>query len=645
MAAASMHAARALKCHAAVGGWKCSVDKPDAHREEAAMVHGLSMLARSTLHEETASPTLDATQHASSSSSAAGFALVIVVGREDATEVHELHEGAVLRIGRAAPAEVRSIDSSLSRMHAELRREGDVVHVRDLGSRNGSWVGGQRVERAELRVGDVAVFGSMAVSIQLRPSCEPAVLGVLGSARVLQVLAEECARCRVLQRSLSILLLRALRPNDVSITELVARCTAVSSPLDRIGLYDREVLLVVCPESDSAQATRKAERIAAAASGKVGCGIASLPDCGVTVDQLVTAASRALATSAAARREIVAPALPAMRDAEAGPIVRRSEAMRTLDLLVQRIAPKRIPVLVLGETGTGKELIARELHERSGRRGPLRVVNSAAIPESLIESTLFGHVRGAFTGAERDQPGVFVQAHRGTLFIDEVGELSAAAQAALLRTLDTSRLCAVGSQQEVSVDVRVVAATHRDLAAMTERGTFRLDLFHRLNAMVLQVPPLRDRREEIPALAELFWRQLGSSEAPKPRFSREALERMLAYDWPGNVRELRNVIERALAISDGEEIGVEDLPAHVGAAPRQERTIALAAPPLTAAPIQTDQTIDLRSSVRAHEASVINEALRRAHGNRRRAALLLQVPLRTFERKMKMLGSLIQRPR
>ena len=343
-----------------------------------------------------------------------------------------------------------------------------------------------------------------------------------------------------------------------------------------------------------------------------------------------------------ARPLTLAGAEPSVRRAAPDSIVRHSTAMLELQRMVERLAPRPISVLVLGETGTGKELIARELHERSPRAAqPLKVVNCAAIPEQLIESALFGHVRGSFTGAQRDQLGVFTQAHGGTLFLDEVGELSLAAQAALLRVLDTRRVCAVGGNVEQVVDVRVVAATHRDLAAMTERGSFRLDLYHRLNSVVLSLPPLRERREEILPLFEHFLALGLPAGASLPRLTQRARACLLEYGWPGNVRELRNVAERALALMEGDCIECCDLPPQIAAEVRVPAAARSCEAQPTAAPAEelelAGEGPGLRSLMRQQEAAIIEAALRQSGGNQRRAAERLGVPLRTLERKLRLL--------
>lgn len=350
----------------------------------------------------------------------------------------------------------------------------------------------------------------------------------------------------------------------------------------------------------------------------------------VTVSvQLVPSARLLLAESAklvpgAGRRE--RPKAPA--------VVRASRAMLDLERVIERAARSGLPVLVLGATGTGKELVARELHQRSPRcKGPFKAVNCAVITESLLESLLFGHKKGAFTGADSDRPGVFEQARGGTIFLDEIGELSAAAQAALLRVVEDKRISPIGSAREIEVDVRIVAATHRDLLAMTQTGAFRLDLLHRLNTLTLELPPLCERRDEIPVLARHFLEGVAAPGSGPYRIEADAMECLVNYSWPGNIRELRNVIERAVALSERDSIGRTELPLHVTGA-----ATAAASSVVEDALASADDARSLRSEVREHEAMLIRAALRHTQGNRRDAAALLNVPLRTFERRLARLG-------
>ena len=297
-----------------------------------------------------------------------------------------------------------------------------------------------------------------------------------------------------------------------------------------------------------------------------------------------------------------------------------SPQMLSVMKVIRRAALTELPVIVLGETGTGKELAAREVHLASPRRDrPLRVLNCAAISPHLIESTLFGHERGAFTGAVQARAGVFEEANGGTVFLDEVGELSPSAQAALLRVLETRRLARVGSSREIDVDVRIVSATNRDLHAMAARGEFRTDTLHRLSVISVELPPLRARREEISLLAAHF---LNGGQGAK-EIAPSAMSLLEGYDWPGNIRELRNALARAAALAAGPCITVEDLPGAI----RQELPRARA----HEAPASTGI---YRKHLRQVEMAEFKRVLGEVGGNQRKAAALLGMPLRTFERRL-----------
>jgi two-component system response regulator AtoC len=324
-----------------------------------------------------------------------------------------------------------------------------------------------------------------------------------------------------------------------------------------------------------------------------------------------------------------------------------SPAMRAALDLASRVAAASVPVILQGETGSGKEVLARHLHEHGPRRERAMVcVNCGAIPSQLVESTLFGHEKGAFTGAGQRQKGVFEEADGGTVFLDEIGELPAPAQAALLRVLETRRFCRVGSVKEVSADVRVVAATHRDLAAMCAEGRFRTDLYYRLNTVVLAIPPLRDRPEDIEPLARRF---LGDMSAGRPlRLSPEALSLLLAHPFPGNVRELRNAIEHAVVVAAGDTITPLDLPPALRRDTAPDSALAVSRrpeprpptlpPPSGPPPEAPPQGSDLRSHLQAYEAQILFETLQATGWNQSEAARRLGVPIRTLSHKVKALG-------
>ncbi|WP_043634743.1 sigma-54 interaction domain-containing protein [Desulfovibrio sp. TomC] len=302
-------------------------------------------------------------------------------------------------------------------------------------------------------------------------------------------------------------------------------------------------------------------------------------------------------------------------------MVGESRVMRGLFSQILKVSASDATVLLLGESGTGKELAARSLHEKSPRAGgPFVAVNCAAIASGLLESELFGHERGAFTGAVARKIGKFEQAAGGTLFLDEIGDMPLETQAKILRALEARQFERVGGITPVVVDVRVVAATHRDLAAMIRQGTFREDLYHRLNVFPLQLPPLRERREDIPLLAGRFLEAL----RPGATLSLEALQRLLAYGWPGNVRELKNTLERASVLAGGDAVLPRHLPglSDAGAATAGD----------------ADEATDLDSRLAAYERSLIEAALSRTGGVQSRAAALLGIKERSLWHRVKKHG-------
>jgi DNA-binding NtrC family response regulator len=319
-------------------------------------------------------------------------------------------------------------------------------------------------------------------------------------------------------------------------------------------------------------------------------------------------------------------------------VVRSPEMVRLYEF-VEKAAPRNIPVLVTGETGVGKEHVARSLHDRSGRRGPFVAVNCGAMPSQLVESVLFGHEKGAFTGADRQTKGVFEQADGGTVFLDEIGELNFRAQTVLLRVLQEKCIARVGSHDEFPVDCRIVAATHRDLASMVSARTFRDDLFYRLTGAELFVPPLRERREEIPPLASVFLRKAtAESGAEGCFFGEPAMAALLSYSWPGNVRQLWNVIQFAAVVHRGPQIRPEDFPDEIHPEP-QSAVVTCSSEGSAATDLrQTRCLMPLRQRVQEYEATLIREALALSGGRITSAARLLAIPVRTLNNKLSAYG-------
>jgi two-component system response regulator HydG len=247
---------------------------------------------------------------------------------------------------------------------------------------------------------------------------------------------------------------------------------------------------------------------------------------------------------------------------EFGSIIGKSRSIKTMTDMLAMIAPSEATVLITGESGTGKELVAKSIHANSPRKnGPMVVVNCAAITETLLESELFGHEKGAFTGADRRREGRFMQADKGTIFLDEIGETSPAMQAKLLRVIQEREICRVGGEDMLAIDVRIVAATNRSLEEEVRKGAFREDLYYRLNVVKVDIPPLRDRRDDIPLLAQYFLEKYAEKNRKQIKgFSPIAMDTMVRYGWPGNVRELENIVERAVIILQGDHITEREMP-------------------------------------------------------------------------------------
>ena len=312
-----------------------------------------------------------------------------------------------------------------------------------------------------------------------------------------------------------------------------------------------------------------------------------------------------------------------------GGILGRSRPMQELFHLLDTVASANSTILITGETGTGKEVVARAIHHSSPRKSHRFIaLNCSAIPESLLEAELFGHVRGAFTGAIGARQGRFEQAHKGTLFLDEVGTMSTALQMKLLRALQEREFERVGDSQTIKVDVRVIAATNSNLTNMVAEGTFREDLYYRLNVIPIHLPPLRERRDDIPVLAKHFLDKF--SPGNQMQISQSGMRLLMAFQWPGNVRQLENAIERAVTLSSGrKEIDVADLPPEIQAIP------AAIATPFVEFP---DDGIDMPAYLSSIEKDLIKRSLERTGGYRNKAAELLRIKRTTLVEKLKRLG-------
>jgi len=330
------------------------------------------------------------------------------------------------------------------------------------------------------------------------------------------------------------------------------------------------------------------------------------------------------------RRELVA-------DGQFGRMLGSSAPMRRVFEMAERVAATDATVLILGESGTGKDLLAQEIHDRSPRAGKAFVaVNCAALPENLIESELFGFERGAFTGAAQQRKGKFELASGGTIFLDEIGDMNPVTQAKVLRVLENRKIERLGGSQSIDVDVRVISATHRDLSAEIAAGKFREDLYYRLRVVTLELPALREHKEDIPALVDAFLAQFGARHSRKVKINRAALDLLSAYDWPGNVRELRNAVERSLVLCRGDEITVADLPEEIREGHR----------PLTPAGTESESAFlgesDFREAKRQFEIVYLKRKLEEHRWNVSKTAAVVGLHRQSLQEKLRELG--IQRP-
>ncbi len=341
----------------------------------------------------------------------------------------------------------------------------------------------------------------------------------------------------------------------------------------------------------------------------------------IKTEELLLVVERAV-REAALRREVARLRKEVSREYSFHQILGKSKPMREVFDLIRRVADSATNVLITGESGTGKELVAKAIHYNSGRRdAPFVPVNCAAIPEALLESELFGHVKGAFTDAKTDKRGLFEEANGGTLFLDEISELPLMLQAKLLRAIQEREIRRVGATKSVPVDLRIIAATNLSLADEVKQKRFREDLYYRLNVIEIRLPPLRERREDIPLLVEAFLRKCAeSSRKPVQGISESALALLVDYAWPGNVRELENVIERAVTLARGEKIVAEDLPPAVQGSRGERQVIDEAA----------ERTLPLQEVEREY----ILRILDKTGGNKYQAAQILGIDRKTLYRKL-----------
>lgn len=533
--------------------------------------------------------------------------LVVTTDTAESSQVVQLAEDGDLVIGRIAACDVVVEHEAVSRKHAIIRRRSDRITVEDLGSRNRTLVNGVPIDAVRrLTAGDVIVVGPMTALLTttsaVRRSRQVATLTELDER-----LDAEVDRAHRYHRSLSLVMARFGGSSD-AITTHIERLGMHLRRMDLLSEYSGDEIAIVLPETERSAAEVVAERVRQAGGLKVHVGIAIFPSDGSSPGELIGVARDRL-------RGALVPRPPQRVDVASvlgRDVIVDDAQMKQLFELAKRVAASTITVLISGETGAGKEVVAEAIHRLSPRAaGPYVRLNCAALPESLVEAELFGHEKGAFTGAIGTKIGFFESATGGTLFLDEIGELPLGTQAKLLRVLEHRTITRVGGVQELPVDVRAICASNRDLEVEVKRGRFREDLYFRISAFVIPVPPLRDRRSEVPLLAAQFARDL-ALDGKHGSIDERAIAILASYDWPGNVRELRNVIERASVMSGTGRIEIDHLPDHI-----RER----ATPGLTRAAGQ----LDVRQRVLVVERETVVQALEANNGNQTHAAQQLGV--------------------
>ena len=551
------------------------------------------------------------------------------------TRVLGLPDGGVVTVGRLDSNTLAVQSDQVSRHHARITRRGPEVLVEDVGSRNGTRVNGNLIAGpTRVSSGDEIAIGPLVAIVSLTARVRRQA--TVGSTTELDDrLGAELDRARRYRRPLGLVMIR-----------LAGEPQAQSAALERVGKrlrrmdflaqYGPDEFAILFPEADE-QATLSAARrlVSDARKGEdasgvaVHLGMAAFPEHGTTSGELLSRARAALRTARAGGGSGGVSSAP--KEEMPAHVVVSDPAMERVLGLARRVAATPMTVLILGETGVGKEIVATSIHRMSPRADkPFVALNCSALPETLLESLLFGHERGSFTGADRRHVGYFEAASGGTIFLDEIGEIPLALQPKLLRVLEQRAITRVGGTQTIPVDVRVICATHRDLESEVRRQRFRDDLFFRLSGFTLAVPPLRQRRLDIVPLAQQFARQFALELGQPPAiFSPEVIDAFERHDWPGNVRQLRNAVERAVVLAPGGTIGVADLPDEV----RRSIDRADLAGSDPAIPVSS-----VRMKVAEVERRAVEEALAECGGNQSRAARQLGMSRWALIRLMRKYG-------
>jgi two-component system, NtrC family, response regulator AtoC len=560
-----------------------------------------------------------------------------------------LPRNGTLTVGRSSRADIRIDSTAVSRIHAKLMVAGGEVQLVDLKSHNGTLVNSEPIRGSRiLSSGDVVTIGQ--TTLVLHAARTASRRSLIDMAQMRSRLEDEVARAMEYPSTFALAVVRLEEPCDRSAA--AAETLASLRRMDSIAL-DRSTIVALLPEL-SGEAARSAAGLMVAAVAPLAvrgarAGVASYPVDGSDAETLL-AGARSAATMAAPGGVCAASEATLRHAIGDHQIVIADAVMARLYELIRRLAASDLSVLLLGETGTGKENAARALHDWSSRASrPFVALNCASLPETLVESELFGHERGAFSDAHQSKPGLLERADGGTVFLDEVGDLPPGAQAKFLRVLEQHRITRLGDVREREVDFRVVAATNRDLESAVRADRFRSDLLFRLSAAVVELPPLRQRRREIPLLARFFVeRECARRKRAPMELAESTLVRLAEHSFPGNVRELKNAIDYAVATAEGSTIHPWHLPPRMvaSATPSPVEAAARDAGAAPGTSVRTQPRLKpIAEELRELEKTRMLEALDACHGVQKDAAAAIGMPVRTFTFKLKQYGIAWRQPR
>lgn len=560
--------------------------------------------------------------------------MFLVVYGEGQNQLLEIKPGETITVGRGRQVTISIPDRRLSRVQTSISLDtNQVLWFEEPGSTPLALINGKRsTGRTTLKSGDEIRVGPVTLVVgtfdkDADPEKRKSLVRPFSIFEA--ILPAELDRAARYKRPLSILMIRL--SGDMSRDDVLGEVLGRNlRPMDLLSSYAPREFCIVLPEADEIQGLGVARRlldVVNAAGGQMFVGVASYPLDGDNPETLIGRARLALKVASQGEKISLAP-----KDFEEMPPapVFASAAMANVIELVEKAAASPLAVLILGERGVGKDVLVQEIHQRSPRASmPLVRINCASLPELLLESELFGYEEGAFQGAAQTHKGLFEVANGGTLFLDAIGEMSAATQSKLLRVLETKRIRRMGGTEEIPVDVRLITATHHNIDQMIEKGDFRPDLLFYLDTFTIDVPPLRERPEDILPLAELFLKEASREiSGPARKLSPQVARFLCAYDWPGNVRELKNAMERAAVLAEGAEVNREHLSEKLV---KQNPT-----PPQNSS--SSPQTFALQDEVALVERETLIRALEACGGNRTHAAERLGISRRALLYKIEKYG-------